>query len=180
LPLLLIDFGQRCAYSLVHVRTISTTGMHVDHFDPRKKRRSPYTNLFPAYGICNMAKGDEWPEANDKSLGMRFLNPCEESDYNNVIFEEPKSNELVGITPAARYHIDILDLNNPALVHQRKERTALMAIAEKMVSSKAKTLQDPHSALSIVRKIREILHTKIPPIKPPPIGRHHTAQVDDS
>ncbi|MGH7996719.1 MAG: hypothetical protein ACREFX_10245 [Opitutaceae bacterium] len=165
LPLLLEDFENRCAYSLMHVKMVSERGMHVDHFNPKHKNRSPYTNLFPAYGICNQAKWESWPTAKQRRLGMRYLNPCEERDYDNVIFEDPTTHLLVGTTPAARYHIDMLDLNNPSLVEHRRERTILAEIAEKMVGAKSKAITDVGGALEIVRQIRMVLETKIPPIK---------------
>lgn len=166
LPLLLEDFKDRCAYSLMHVKMVSERGMHIDHFDPRQKNRSPYSNLFPAYGICNMAKGESWPTAKERRQGMRFLNPCEEKDYDQVIFEEPSTHLLIGTTPAARYHIDMLDLNNPSLVEHRLERTKLAEIANKMVVAGSRALADTAGALEIIGQLQKIIATKIPPIQP--------------
>ena len=170
LPLLLEDFEQRCAYSLVHIKGIGTSQMHVDHHDPRKKKKSPYTNLFPAYGLCNGAKGNSWPSSELQKQGVKFLNPCIETDYNHQIFENPDIHNLVPTTPAADYHITMLDLNNPALVIQRRER----AVFSKLLSSPAicradSPLHDAETA-TILRSFLDIQATKIPPILPPPVN----------
>jgi hypothetical protein len=174
LPLLLEDFDQRCAYSLVHIKGIGTSQMHVDHHDPRKKKKSPYANLFPAYGLCNGAKGDSWPSTELQKQGVRFLNPCVETDYNHQIFEDPDTHDLIATTAAADYHITMLDLNNPALVTQRMER----AVFAKMIASPAicrgKSPSSDATTAAILRSFLDIQTTKIPPILPPP-GKSRTA-----
>ena len=165
---LLEDFQERCAYSLVHIKGIGASQMHVDHHNPKLKKRSPYTNLFPAYALCNMAKGDDWPPAEKIKRGIRFLNPCIEMDYDHQIFENPTTHELVGTTPAADYHIEKLDLNNPALVRQRMER----AVFQKMINRPMLCLPGSPSkdadTAAIFKLFLDILDTKIPPILPPP------------
>lgn len=166
LPWLLEDFEQRCAYSLVHVKGIGSSQMHVDHHNPKLKKKSPYSNLFPAYALCNMAKGDTWPEPKQRQKGIRFLNPCSEPDYNFQIFEDPDTHLLVATTPAADYHITMLDLNHPALVEQRRERSVFEKIVNLPVVCKS-SLSDA-AAASILGAFLEILRTKIPNILPPP------------
>lgn len=183
LPKLLEDFGERCAYSLVHAKTIHDREMHVDHHDPRKKRKCGYDNLFPAYGCCNGAKGDTWPSKEDIALGARFLNPCKESDYAIVpdgpdgvpegaqIFEDPATHELVGTTVAARYHIEMLDLNHPALVHQRRERTVMWnLLKQRPIVRRGKGISQPEGLTKIMQVLGEIANLKVPIIAPPPQG----------
>src|SRR3972149_6059979 len=160
LPWLLDDFEQRCAYSLVHVKGIGDTQMHGNHYNPNHKKRSPYSNLFPAYALCNMAKGDTWPTDDQHRRGIRFLNPCTETDYNHQIFEDPETHELVATTPAADYHIEMLDLNHPALVRQRMERTVFANIVNTPALCKPRT--HDATAAAIVGVVLEILDTKIP------------------
>lgn len=122
LPELRRDFEDRCAYCM---RLLSTkTEMHVDHFDPRRKndKVQVYSNLFLADARCNEAKSDDWPSEEERAAGCRFLNCCDEIDYGKVIFEDPSTHLLVGTTPAARYHIEKIDLNSPDLVAMRKRR----------------------------------------------------------
>lgn len=162
------DFGFRCAYSMVHVKVISDREMEVDHFDPRRKRRCGYDNLFPAYALCNSAKGDTWPGREEEELGVRFLNPCEETDYGKQLFEDPATHELIGTTTAARYHIEMLDLNNPSLVLHRKERAEMWEIVNSPVMAKTRTKEDEREAAEICRTLLGILETKIPMIPAPP------------
>lgn len=168
-PLLMEDFEQRCAYSMVHVKGIAESQMHVDHHDPRLKRASPYENLFPACAICNMAKSDR-PNDEERRNGLRLMNPCSETEYGNEIFEDPQTHELVGTTDIASYHIDILDLNNPALVYQRSERSQLLDLMRRPVFlNQQRSVSDP-SAGAIVQAFIGLIAYKIPEIPPPPGG----------
>lgn len=168
LPWLLEDFKERCAYSLVHIKGVGESQMHVDHHNPNLKKRSPYTNLFPAYALCNMAKGDEWPSKDKHQRGIRFLNPCVEMDYDHQIFEDPATHELVPTTPAADYHIEMLDLNNPALVRQRMERSVMHELVSRPMLCPPGTPSRDAETAAIFKVFLEILDTKIPPILPPP------------
>jgi hypothetical protein len=139
--------------------------MHVDHHNPKLKRRSPYANLFPAYSVCNMSKGDTWPAPSE---GVRFLNPCSETEYGVEIFEDPKTHELIGTTDNARYHILMLDLNNDSLVHQRAERSKLLGLFRRPAVCKPSSPARDKAAAVVGTTILEILSTKIPEIPPPP------------
>lgn len=162
LPMLLEDFDNRCAYSMVHVARVGETAMHVDHFDPRKKRRSKYSNLFPAYSSVNIAKGESPVES---EFGTRLLNPCEETDYGEQIFEDPNTHVLVGTSANARYHITILRLNDPHLVLARKERATHRALLKQCPILVKGGFSEAASKLA---ELEEILRTHIPDIPPPP------------
>lgn len=167
LPWLLEDFLERCGYSLMHVKQTSERQMEVDHHDARLKKLSPYDNLFPAYSLCNRAKSDR-PDDIDRRLGIRILNPCKETDYNEQIFEDPTTHELVATTPEADYHIEILDLNNPGLVEQRRERAVLTKMLGLSVQfSPVHSVSDPEAA-AVLTAFAALLRYKIPPIDPPP------------
>lgn len=101
--------------------------MEVDHFDPRlkKMRVQLYRNLMLATRHCNGAKRDTWPNEEEQALGLRLLNPCDELDYGAHLFEDPETHELVGKTPAGRYHITVCDLNATHLVNERRDRAAI-------------------------------------------------------
>ena len=106
--------------------------MEVDHFNPTLKNaaRHAYNNLMLAFRHCNGKKSDNWPSKKAMMAGVRFLNPCVEMDYGVHLFEDPKTWEIVGVTAAGRYHIDMLDLNAPIFVKQRRTRAELRAILE--------------------------------------------------
>jgi hypothetical protein len=134
----------------------------VDHFNPKKKRRCGYDNLFPVYEPCNEAKQDSWPVEEQKRLGMRLLNPCVENDYNEQIFENPETHELVPANEAAEYHIGALDLDNRSLVTMRKDRALKKRILE------SRLLEANAEGIELAKKLAAELTTAIPPIDPPP------------
>lgn len=98
--------------------------MDVDHHNPTlpESTRNRYENLYLASRHCNGKKSDHWPTPAQRKLGIRFLDPCAEIDYGQLLFEDPDSFEIWGESPAARYHIRILDLNAPHLVEERRNR----------------------------------------------------------
>jgi hypothetical protein len=167
--MLLEDFSQRCAYTLLHAGTVHQKEMHVDHHNPKLKRKSRYENLFPAYGPCNESKSDHWPTDAQMAEGIRFLNPCRETDYNEQVFEDPDTHELVGTTVAARYHILMLDLNSHNLVEHRRERAILTKAINIPVMSRSGDPNDDATLLVIIRSFTDLLKLKIPAIKPPPV-----------
>lgn len=171
LPELKRDFDSRCAYCMRHLESDSV--MDVDHFDPREKENAiqRYANLFLADRRCNRSKSDDWPDADENRHGIRFLNCCEEQDYNECIFEDPQTHELIGTTPAAIYHIETIDLNAPELIEQRKKRSEyLLEIRDIEQTSKQ---FNPPETQKIVNDVLEKLmpHMKeyIPFIKAPPV-----------
>ena len=107
--------------------------LEVDHFDPRQKNNpiQDYRNLFPASRLCNGKKWQHWPPAAEEGAGIRFLNPCEEMDYGEQIFEAADAHQLFGVTPAARWHIRVCGLNSRCLVLERETRARYWALIEK-------------------------------------------------
>lgn len=168
LPELIRDFGGRCAYSLQHQ---SHSGpLEVDHFDPRRKKDliQDYNNLFPASRHCNGKKSDTWPNKAELAAGCRFLNPCEEMDYGEQIFENPMTHELVRATLAARWHIRVCGLNADHLVRERRRRAKHWQTV-KGVAIKVKG--DHFRASEIIKNYREEIELMIPEIPPPPTAR---------
>jgi hypothetical protein len=115
------DFQDRCAYSQRHTLQAGLTCMEIDHFNPMLtgEARHSYRNLMWSTRLCNNAKRKYWPSSAERKRGIRFLNPCAEWDYGECIFENPVTHELIGKTPAARYHIEMLRLNNESFVWER-------------------------------------------------------------
>jgi hypothetical protein len=133
--------------------------MEIDHHNPKLEgdARHDYNNLFPATRHCNHAKSNKWPSSEDRDKGIRFLNPCEEGDYNVQIFEK-EDGKLVGTTVAARYHIAELNLNADDLVRDRLFRKDIRQLITKL------HISDP----DLLSAMRRVIHTSIPPIDPPP------------
>lgn len=170
LPFLLEDFGGRCAYSLRHYRIQGP--LEVDHFNPHlnSKVRNRYANLMPSIRHCNGKKTNTWPSEAQLRKQIRFLNPCVEDDYDVQIFEDPLTHQLVGTTPAGKFHIRQLDLNAPFLVEERRFRSELHKLLKKGVV-RYKGDFSPACLFECdkaFRGIEEMCDLFIPAIKPPP------------
>lgn len=169
MPELVRDFGGRCAYSMQHhERAGGIATMEVDHFDPRRKNDliQDYANLFLASRYCNNKKRNSWPTKTEARAGARFLNPCKEIDYGEQIFEMPGSHILVGVTPAAQWHIRKCGLNADHLVHERALRAEYHLLLQSVPMQ-----TKPHVGLAVVAQTVAAFRTEvekmIPPIPPP-------------
>ena len=170
---LLLDFEHRCAYSMIHA--LDAGGykeMEIDHFDPRRKADpvQDYVNLYYSSGHCNRSKGPTWPSAAEERLGIRFLDCCREADYGGVLFEDPNTHEIVGTTPAAKFHVVVLDLNAPHLVQRRRERAEIHRRLEEPVVLRSRYNMPERNQIQRLHDVlNEMLVHAIPPIPPPPI-----------
>lgn len=173
LPYLLKDFEDRCAYSWMHRSEIDE--MEVDHFNPHLKAKyiQMYSNLMPSLGSCNRTKGSTWPSPADRAVGLRFIDPTKEFDYGCQIFEKPDTHELVGTTPAAKYHIRVLGLNSEYLVQRRKNRARLREYVSHMPKADTSwTNPDTGELHQGSQVLKELLDRMIPFIPPPPSPSH--------
>ncbi len=120
-----------------------------------------------------MKKSDTWPNKAESDLGMRYLNPCEEIDYGNHIFEDPETGYLVATSTAGFYHIVNMGLNDSHFVDNRKERTEFLMRLEAdfliLDNSKADP-EEVESAKRIFDTITQAVENSIPKIAPPPQG----------
>jgi hypothetical protein len=166
LPELIRDFDGRCAYSMQHFTAAGN--LEVDHFDPRLKKEyhQSYDNLFPASRYCNGKKSNHWPSKTEMKAGCRFLNPCLEADYGGQIFENPVTHELIGATPAAKWHIRICGLNAQHLVDERSKRTKYW---KELKTVPILFKGDPRWVANMAKSYRELVEAMIPEIPPPPI-----------
>lgn len=145
LPDLLQDFGDRCAFSMLHKRANGPIGqMEVDHFNPHLQgaEKHHYSNLYPACRHVNKKKA-KFPYPRDVQAGRRLLDPCKETDYGAHIFENANTHELVAISPEGRVQIDVLDLNESTFVWYRQRRTELLsALSDPSVSQVPESLKN--------------------------------------
>jgi hypothetical protein len=167
LPELIRDFAARCAYSMQH--QLRSGSLEVDHFDPRKKKNliQDYNNLFPASRHCNGKKSDTWPSKAELAAGCRFLNPCDEMDYGEQIFEDPTTHRLVGITPAAKWHIRICGLNADRLIEERRRRAKYWRTLQNKAIRVKKNISH-ETVQELIEGFREEVELMIPKIPPPP------------
>jgi hypothetical protein len=145
--------------------------LEVDHFDPRRKGdlTQSYDNLFPASRHCNGKKSDTWPNKAEEAAGCRFLNPCEEVDYDQQIFEDPSTHLLVGMNPAAIWHVRMCGLNAEHLVHERSRRAKHWAtLKNTAVRIKGHSSDD---VAELIKRYREEVELMIPEIGAVPVVR---------
>ena len=168
LPHLINDFQSRCAYCMDFLGDSAESSIHVDHFNPKSRSNlHKYSNLFLADSGCNMHKSDKWPTSSERKKQLRFLNCCKELDYDTQIFEDEHTHELIGITPAAKYHIIKIGLNASHLIRKRKKRAEI----HKMFKDSAVEIKhgvNLETMRLLIEKFRQVLDTCIPPINPPP------------
>lgn len=152
---------------MLHVERTGDSAMHIDHFDPRLKPNyhQDYSNLYLASDGCNKAKGNHWPtEAEQRRLGVRFLDPCAEQDYGVHIFEDPQNHQLIGTTAAGRWQIEICNLNASHLLIERGERASL----QRILTGPGRIRGSLALARKAIAELREQYERKIPPIPPLP------------
>ena len=171
LPELMRDFGGRCAYSMQHHSRCGA--LEVDHFDPRLKKElvQDYNNPFPASRHCNGKKSDTWPNKEELASGCRFLNPCEEVDYGEQVFEDSVTHRLMGTTRAAVWHIRVCGLNADHLVYERRRRAEHWT----QIKRTAILVKGNHEKVGeLIKKFREEVELMIPEIAEAP----STARVE--
>lgn len=141
--------------------------MEVDHFNPtlRGPARNSYDNLMLATRHCNLSKRAAWPSKEQQSLGLRFLNPCVEQDYGKHLFEDPETNELIAATMEGSYHIDMLDLNNPTYVWERRMRARYCRLKREDPKLLTGSFEEIGNAIAFVESMMSLF---IPEIPPPP------------
>src|SRR5688500_331196 len=119
------DFQGRCAYCLKAMDRLHQNQVHVDHFDchKRNRKRNQYKNLMLCCGGCNLNKHFKHA-VNPYNSKQRLLNCTEENEFPEHI-EEHESGVWLGKTDEGQYHIDSIELNEPALIKLREERAVL-------------------------------------------------------
>jgi hypothetical protein len=152
---------------MIHERQTSKETIEVDHFDPRKidgKKNHKYDNLLPAFGPCNRSKGGKWPSPEAAMSSIRFLNPTVEQDYGVHLFEDPDSHEIVGVTPAGKYHVRHLALNTEYLILKRKNRSIAKFLREQTNLIQGLSAYSEAQLMDILSDAE----SAIPEIDPPP------------
>jgi len=118
--LLAQEGGHQCVYcALPEARFGGQYNFHVDHFEPKvlaPRRVNDWANLFYACAICNVFKGDDWP---NPAGPFGYPNPAA-IDYETV-FIRLAQGEIRGVTSNARYMVERLYLNRPQLLLERRE-----------------------------------------------------------
>lgn len=112
------DFRQTCAYCLLEEFFAGgEENFELDHFRPRSLFRDldrDFYNLYYSCHPCNRIKHNKWPSAELEAHGIGIVDLCRD-DFTTHFLELP-NGEWEGLTPSARFTIDLLRLNRPHLV----------------------------------------------------------------
>ena len=163
----MLDFQKRCAYSMQHIsRAGGPRNMEVDHFNPNRKPDyfQEYSNLFLSTGHCNNAKSDRWPTNKDQDQGLRFLNCTKEQDYGEHILEDPDTHEVVGVTPAGRFHVLSCDLNAPHFIEERTKRAGYWQSLRNTPITTKTPFPLPQIVSQLYQDLLGVANEMIPPI----------------
>ena len=111
-------YSSRCGYCGVS-ETDTGGQLTVDHYRPVSKGGGEDDdNLVYACFKCNLYKGDFHPNADDLHKGRHLLHPLLD-DPTAHIQPIDESGRIEPLTDTGRFHIELLQLNRPALVRHR-------------------------------------------------------------
>jgi len=123
-PELAVEGLHQCVYCAIpEARFGGIHNFHVEHFRPQSRfpaLESVWGNLFYSCGLCNIFKGDDWP---DEAGDSAYVDPSL-TDYSSLIafndegFAVPQNQR-------AAYTIERLYLNRPQLLIERRESLIL-------------------------------------------------------
>jgi hypothetical protein len=85
-------------------------------------------------------------------------------DYGEQIFEDPDSYELIGVTPAAKWHVRVCGLNADHLTHERRRRAEGCALLKNRV---VRVKGDNSTVRDLIAKYRQEVQLMIPEIPVP-------------
>lgn len=115
---------RQCVYCAIHESAFGgIRNFHVEHYRPKSKFANLINdifNLFYACAICNIFKGDDWPdEPHTDHLLICYPNPSE-VDYETLFNVDVLTGLVSGKFTASRYLVEQLHLNRHQLVLERR------------------------------------------------------------
>ncbi len=152
-------YGFRCGYCGVS-ESDAGSELTVDHFRPIAFGGDESDeNLVYCCFKCNLYKGDFFPSAEDLKCGHELLHPLRD---NPALFfrEDTQSGELEPLNETGRFHIQLLQLNRPALIEYRLRRQLLGLLSErqKLLEIENARLRETIAALeAYISRLRAVL-----------------------
>jgi hypothetical protein len=145
-------YGFRCGYCGVSESDVGSE-LTVDHFQPvTVGGDESEENLVYCCFKCNLYKSDFFPSPEDLQHGRRLLHPLRD-DSASFFRENMQSGELEPLNETGRFHIQLLQLNRPALIECRLSRQLLGLLSEKQ---KLLEIENAHLRETIVALERYI------------------------
>lgn len=116
-----------CGVSEIHVGSELT----VDHYRPLSAFGSDEDeNLVYACIKCNQYKGDFFPDSSDHDHGWYVLHPLRHRAAEHFQTNR-RTGYLEPLTETGRFHVNLLQLNRPALVEHRLKRRLVELLEQK-------------------------------------------------
>lgn len=126
----------QCVYCAINERNFGgIRNFHVEHYRP--KSRFPdlindIKNLFYACAICNVFKGNDWPNEPDTKFSKSCYPNPSETDYNTLFSIDDNKGVLEGEFIASKYITEKLYLNRPQLILLRRNFFSFKKVDEYM------------------------------------------------
>lgn len=131
-PVLRIEFTRKCVYCRMPDGLRGAEGFGVDHYRPKKyfpELLKHYDNLYYCCNPCNRRKTSFWPS--DPQSAQFIPNPCEHIMFAHLQF---KDELIIAKSEAGKFTLEFLDLNDPALVSQRRAMQSLIGICQDQIT----------------------------------------------
>ncbi len=150
----------QCVYCAIHESSFGgIRNFHIEHYRPKSKfpqLTDNINNLFYACAICNVFKGNDWPnEPCPKHSNFSYPNPSE-TDYNKLFNVDNNAYEIAGRYQASKYLVERLFLNRPQLILIRRKFSVNLEVDKHNEFCNKITRQKPKSP-KIMRYLLEYI-----------------------
>lgn len=108
-PHLCIEFNAQCIYCREPDFFKGYNEFGVEHYNPDKKYKLDYSNLFYSCNNCNRLKRKFWPDIEQTKKLIFIPNPCDHIMFEHMQFV---NEEILSKTNAGKYAIELLKLNS--------------------------------------------------------------------
>jgi hypothetical protein len=167
-PILAAEAQNQCVYCCIsdaHFGGIRN--FHVEHYRPKKKfpeLELVIANLFYACSICNVFKGDDWPnEPGNAVFDYPHYPDPSVIDYAEMFTVNPISAQVEGANVTARYLIEKLHLNRAQVLRNRKLNLLAdqLKVLKDQLNEVAQTtaeLDECRQAAGLLNQIADLFH----------------------
>ena len=136
-PQLAIEADRRCVYCSIRDQVFGGTRFfHVEHYRPKKHfpdLENDYLNLFYACAVCNIFKGSEWFDHEERDWEQKHFPDPSRVDYSEL-FDVNVNCILRGRYLVSRYLVERLHLNRSHVIRERRVERAFEMITTSLNS----------------------------------------------
>jgi hypothetical protein len=124
----------QCVYCAIHEGCFGgIRNFHIEHYRPKSKFKNlenDIRNLFYACAICNVFKGNDWPDEPKEDFSNPSYPDPSQVDYGDIFAINNGLGLVEGKFQASRYLVERLYLNRPQLIHERKISSLVEELGE--------------------------------------------------